>query len=264
MMETSPNQIIPFIQFVLSLNPTELTTFYCDRCHERLNGSSDTWPTDPFQEASGQCSHCERSEDISNPYVNQFLNENGISLDPNDNDPSIEARLTFPSIEARLIRNWLIPFDYTRTRENDKYYKEEAVSTWVDYGKRKAKQVRRSLFLDERAKSLLTEFYHMRYNVSCFNANPIVEPVNVLDEIDRIPNPVQTVSVTALYTGPEQQDEQVDYERPVPVPIPPSNEPIGYGPLIGKGWGWSTFEQIRAFVSNILQRWKGERNEKDS
>ena len=157
MNETSPNQIVPFISFVLSLSPTELTTFYCDRCHERLNGPSETWPTDPFQEHLGLCSHCKRNEHVSNPYVNQFLNEHSISLGPDDNFSGLSLR--YASFEARLIRDWLIPFDYSRNRKTDKFYNEEAGSTWVNYGKKKTKEVGRSFVLDERGKTLLTEFF---------------------------------------------------------------------------------------------------------
>ncbi len=163
------------MQHLRSISPTELTTFYCETCHDRLGTAEQCRPGGPFQESIGKCTNCERYDNVSNPLINQFLNERKLYLKPNPFDFAVMQESFDETIQ--LLRAWLIPDDYARFRHDDQWHKEVGSFTWIKYGRTKAKQTYREHSLSEPSKSLLQSFYPLCYSADQFEATPIDEPV---------------------------------------------------------------------------------------
>jgi hypothetical protein len=174
-----------FMTYLCSLSPTELTIFYCETCHQRLGTAAICQPTSFFQEKQDTCFHCGRFDDVSNPHINKFLNEQGLSLTYPITD-LVECDLSIDET-IELFRDWLIPYDYTSYRKSDRYHQESAQFSWIKYGRKKEKEVVRSYLLSQSSKEMLLAFYPHCYSAERFALAPIVEPdrepsyLNVVD-----------------------------------------------------------------------------------
>lgn len=177
-----------FMLHLCSMSPTELTTFYCETCHGRLGTAEQCRPGGPYQESTGRCTNCERYDDVSNPLINQFLNERKQYLKPSPFDFAV-MRESFDET-TELLQKWLIPDDYASFRSDDRRHKEEVAFTWTKYGRTKGKQAYKEHSLCETSKDLLVPFYFLCYSAERFNAAPINEPVDDLVSKPALSEPV--------------------------------------------------------------------------
>lgn len=232
---TNYELIRQFTNHLLTLDSNEYTRFYCETCYERLEMATECRPSSPFHEKFGECDHCKRNDDVSNPHLNKFLNENGLCL---HNDPY--RRQTYPyhtDETALLVWNYLTPHDYARNRLDDIYHKEDALFTWIKYGRKKAKDVLRHSSLTQESKELLLTFYSLRFGADRFTPDPSEE------------NPSETGIISD--TGIPLENELID--EPLSI-LPVQNESAANEFLPS-----STFKRFKAFVANKLIGWKGER-----
>ena len=162
---------------LMTLDSSELTTFYCETCHDRLATPVERRPASPFQECFGICSHCDRYDDVSNPDINQFLNERNQML---EHDPNFVQRVGGHDEDetVTLIRDWLIPTDYTSQYQRDVSHGEKASFAWVKYGRKQEKRAYCTSAISSESKSYLLSFYPLCYSADRFKATPIDEPVD--------------------------------------------------------------------------------------
>ena len=152
--------------YLLTLNSTEYTQFFCETCYERLDTPLYCRPTSPFHETYSTCSHCQRSDDVSSPHMNRFLAEHGLYL--KKSPFLIQVGQCEDDETAKLILDWLMPTGYAQERRNDECYNETSQFSWVKYGRKLEKEVHRSPYLSETSKALLIAFYTHRYRADRF------------------------------------------------------------------------------------------------
>lgn len=227
-----------FIDYLLSLSPTELTTFYCETCHDRLAKETECRPTNPFYENSGRCTNCNRGEEVSNPYINQFLNERGLRLEGN-NVSSGDFWIAFDETDD-VLRDWLIPYGYGTSQSNGIFDEEGALFSWVKYGRTKEKNAYKELNhrLHAPSKALLSHFYPLCYSAERFASAPIVELAKepkrarlasacVVDEKEAVETEPEFVEVASVVHDESEQ---------VPAPAQPL----------------STIKRIGSFLASIF------------
>ena len=221
-IETDYALVEEFMQHLLTLNSSQLLTFYCETCHDRLGTPTECCPTSPFQENTGTCSHCDRIDDVSNPEINRFLNERSLTLEYYSGlirvVPEVDETIT-------LIRDWLIPNDYAFLRWRDSTHGEDTSFTWTKYGRKQQKALCRSSIITQESKSLLLPFYPLCYSLIRFTSESAKKPN---EEISK-----------------EIPQNLVDE---FPIPISESN-----GQLDSERLALTTFERFKAFVARILQ-----------
>lgn len=220
-----------FMQHLLTLDSSQLMTFYCETCHDRLGTPIECCPSSPFQENTGTCSHCDRIDDVSNPEINRFLNKRILTLEYCSGlirvVPEVDETTT-------LIRDWLIPNDYAFLRHRDSSHGEESSFTWTKYGRKQEKQLYRSSTITQESKSLLLPFYPLCYSLVRFTPEPVKKPEE------------ETSKETAL----NLVDEFL-------IPVSESNgQPVSERSVL------STFGRFKAFVASIPQRWNVKSYEK--
>lgn len=217
------------MHYLLTLNSTQYTQFYCQTCYERLDTPMECRPSSPFHENTGTCSHCGRCDDVTSPYMNRFLAEHGLYL--KESTFLVQVGQSEEDQTAALILNWLIPTGYAHERRKDKLHNEDGPFSWVKYGRKLEKEVRRCSYLSETSKALLIAFYTHRYRADRFTPDPTEDKpkdsgIALRDEFGNAP----------LSVGPLQDRQAVNEFLPT-----------------------STFERFKAFVANILTSCKGER-----
>ena len=160
-----------FIRYLMTLTPTELTTFYCEDCHGQLETDLINRPGNPFHETNGTCSRCDRFEDVSNPAINRFLNEKELSL---EHDSGLITRFGDNNDQLiRILQNWLTPTDYSSVTYMSRTSNQTPAEAWVMYGRKKVKQVYKTSSIGVVYKVMLLAFFPDCYSIERFNANPI-------------------------------------------------------------------------------------------
>lgn len=225
--DTANARVERFMHYLLTLSSTGLVAFYCETCLERLGMTEQQLPSAPFHEKTGTCCHCKRAGDVSNPFINAFLNQNGWRL---DNTP---AKL-FEDCPAGLIRDWLIPARYYTFHRTETGYGESDLLTWVKFGRQIAKNAYRS-DLKEESKELLLAFYPLCYSADRFSSAPDEPIVVQAEELSQVV--ISDDSLPELVCLPlvESLNSSLTLEMPQQ----------------------STFAAIQAFVSRIQISWKG-------
>ena len=163
MVTSQPNPVAALMTFMLTLQPDNLVRFYCADCLKYMERGIDEHPTNPFQENTGWCARCRRCQEVSNPYINRFLNSRGLTL----KYPSYFN----PNSEVTLIRDWLIPYSYGFQREVDVNGDIDARTSWLRYGRRQCEQVERSP-LAWRNKRWLLAYFKQLYTASRYEGEP--------------------------------------------------------------------------------------------
>lgn len=170
-IKATTDMVSSFISYLQTLTPTELTTFYCEVCHGRLATDSVSRPGNPFHESRGICSCCDHHEDVSNPAINRFLNENGLTLECNGDFLSrfgdCSEQLTW------ILQHWLTPTDFGMASYLACVRNDSPAEAWVMYGRKKAKEVYKASSLGVVYKVMLLAFYPDCYSIERFNADPI-------------------------------------------------------------------------------------------
>lgn len=190
--------ISSFISYLVTLTPTELTTFYCEFCHSRQETDTINRPGNPFHEARGICTGCGHYEEVSNPAINQFLNKNELTL---ERDSDFLSRFGECSEQlTRILQDWLTPTDYGLATYS-RIRKDPSAEAWVVYGRKKAKQVYKDSSLGVVYKVMLLDFFSRCYSMDRFNADPIGYKPNqeVNNEVTHLSQSEELPTLTAKH-----------------------------------------------------------------